>query len=111
MSCLDGFRVAPADAEPGCDAAELPLNASPALKTTLLDGWLLPFGDEYTPRANSVKPIYPRAAITGPNAAVTGGPTIGSRGACQRFRAVFRRASPPWWWAAAVAPLARRRRW
>ena len=36
---------------------ELSMNAHPALKTQLLDGWVLRFSDGYTKRANSINPI------------------------------------------------------
>jgi ribosomal protein S18 acetylase RimI-like enzyme len=38
---------------------ELSMNAHPALKTQLYDGWVLKFSNGYTKRANSVNPIYP----------------------------------------------------
>lgn len=38
---------------------ELSMNAHPALKTQLCDGWILRFSNGYTKRANSVNPIYP----------------------------------------------------
>lgn len=38
---------------------ELSMNAHPALKTQLYDGWVLRFSNGYTNRANSVNPIYP----------------------------------------------------
>ncbi len=34
------------------------MNAHPALKTQLYDGWILRFSDGYTNRANSVNPLY-----------------------------------------------------
>jgi len=37
---------------------ELSMNAQPALKTQLYDGWVLRFSNGYTNRANSVNPIY-----------------------------------------------------
>ncbi len=37
---------------------ELSMNAHPALKTQLLDGWILRFSNGYTSRANSVSPLY-----------------------------------------------------
>lgn len=37
---------------------ELSMNAHPALKTLLYDGWILRFSNGYTKRANSVNPIY-----------------------------------------------------
>ncbi|MCL2462452.1 MAG: GNAT family N-acetyltransferase [Defluviitaleaceae bacterium] len=37
---------------------ELSMNALPALRTQLCDGWALRFADGYTYRANSVNPIY-----------------------------------------------------
>ena len=37
---------------------ELSMNAHPALKTQLYDGWMLRFSNGYTNRANSVNPIY-----------------------------------------------------
>ncbi len=37
---------------------ELSMNAWPALKTHLYDGWVLRFANGYTKRANSVHPIY-----------------------------------------------------
>jgi hypothetical protein len=40
---------------------ELSMNAHPALKTALYDGWVLRFSNGYTKRANSVNPIYPSA--------------------------------------------------
>jgi ribosomal protein S18 acetylase RimI-like enzyme len=40
---------------------ELSMNAWPALKTHLYDGWVLRFANGYTKRANSVHPIYPSA--------------------------------------------------
>lgn len=38
---------------------ELAMNAHPALKTQLYDGWILRFSSGYTNRANSVNPLYP----------------------------------------------------
>lgn len=38
---------------------ELSMNAHPAIKTQLYDGWVLRFADGYTNRANSVNLIYP----------------------------------------------------
>lgn len=35
------------------------MNAWPALRTFLYDGWVVRFGNGYTRRANSVNPIYP----------------------------------------------------
>lgn len=40
---------------------ELSMNAHPALKTQLFDGWILRFSDGYTNRANSVNPLYKSA--------------------------------------------------
>ena len=37
---------------------ELSMNAHPALKTQLYDGWILRFSNGYTNRANSVNPLY-----------------------------------------------------
>jgi len=37
---------------------ELSMNAWPAHRTTLLDGWVLRFSDGYTRRANCVNPLY-----------------------------------------------------
>lgn len=37
---------------------ELSLNAFPALKTVLYDGWILRFSNGYSHRANSVQPLY-----------------------------------------------------
>lgn len=37
---------------------ELSMNAHPALRTQLYDGWVLRFSNGYTNRANSVSPIY-----------------------------------------------------
>lgn len=37
---------------------ELSMNAHPALKTHVYDGWILRFANGYTNRANSVNPIY-----------------------------------------------------
>ncbi|OQY83788.1 MAG: hypothetical protein B6D41_16455 [Chloroflexi bacterium UTCFX4] len=37
---------------------ELSLNAFPALKTVLYDGWILRFSNGYSRRANSVQPLY-----------------------------------------------------
>jgi GNAT superfamily N-acetyltransferase len=38
---------------------EISMNAWPALRTFLYDGWVVRFGNGYTRRANSVNPIYP----------------------------------------------------
>lgn len=38
---------------------ELSMNAHPAIKTHVYDGWLLRFANGYTNRANSVNMIYP----------------------------------------------------
>lgn len=40
---------------------ELSMNAHPALKTQLYDGWILRFSNGYTNRANSVNPLYKSA--------------------------------------------------
>lgn len=37
---------------------EISLNAFPALKTVLYDGWILRFSNGYSRRANSVQPLY-----------------------------------------------------
>jgi ribosomal protein S18 acetylase RimI-like enzyme len=37
---------------------ELSMNAHPALKMQLFDGWILRFSDGYTNRANSISPLY-----------------------------------------------------
>ena len=38
---------------------ELSMNAHPALKKQMYDGWILCFGNGYTNRANSIQMIYP----------------------------------------------------
>jgi GNAT superfamily N-acetyltransferase len=40
------------------------MNAWPALRTFLYDGWVVRFGGGYTRRANSVNPIYPSTIDT-----------------------------------------------
>ena len=37
---------------------ELALNACPALRTLLLDGWVARFANDYTRQANSVNSLY-----------------------------------------------------
>ncbi len=45
------------------------LSAWPALRTAVLDGWVLRFSNGYTRRANSVNPLYPGAMPLGPKIA------------------------------------------